>query len=205
MTKNKQIYLLRHGEIKTGDKKRYIGQTDIPLNSKGIDQAKWWQEQLSQVTFEKVYCSDLIRSLDTARVVSAFADSDIEVITQLREINLGNWDGEHMETIKKHFPDAWEERGRHMTRFRPPHGESFQDLHDRVIPLFQKITAEMTGNVLLVAHAGVNRIILCHLLKKPIQGLFSVPQDYAALNLIDCQGGRAHVTAINRTPRRAGY
>ena len=200
MTNNKQIYLLRHGEIENRDENRYIGQTDVPLSSTGLSQAGCWQEQLSHVAFEKVYCSDLSRALDTARIVSAPTDSEIEVMAQLREINLGDWDGERMETIKKRFPDAWEERGRHLDSFQTPHGESFQDLHARVIPVFQKIAAETTGNALVVTHAGVNRIILCHVLKKPIQELFSIPQDYAALNLIEYQEGRAIVSTINRTP-----
>ena len=200
MINKKQIYLLRHGEIVGSEKKRYIGQTDVLLSPKGRRQAAWWQEALRPVEFEKVYSSDLMRALDTARVVSGIPEADIEVMSQLREIDLGDWDGERMENIKTRFPDAWEERGRHIESFRIPNGESFQDLHDRVIPVFQKIMAEAHGNVLVVAHAGVNRIILCHVLNRPVQELFSIPQDYAALNLIDYQGGRAIVRAINRTP-----
>ncbi|MBW2514174.1 MAG: alpha-ribazole phosphatase [Deltaproteobacteria bacterium] len=200
MTKTIQIYLLRHGEILIDDPKRYIGQTDAPLSSKGVYQAARWKEQFSHVMFEKVYCSDLTRAFDTARIVSGFSDSDITAMPQLREIDLGDWDGERMDAIKTHFPGAWKERGRHMARFRVPHGESFQDLHERVVPVFLKIASAATGNVLVVAHAGVNRIILCHLLKKPIQELFSIPQDSAALNLIENVQGKFVVRAMNRLP-----
>ena len=198
------LYLLRHGEIEGSEKKRYIGQTDLALSPRGLRQAAWWKKELSHVKFEKVYSSDLMRALDTARIVSGVPDFDIEATSQLREINLGDWDGEIMENIKIQFPDAWKERGRHIKSFRTPNGESFQDLHERVIKVFQKIMAETHGKMLVVAHAGVNRMILCHVLKRPIEELFSVPQDYAALNLIDYQGGRAHVAAINRTPPRTG-
>lgn len=198
------LYLLRHGETEGSEKKRYIGQTDLCLSPRGLRQAAWWKEELSHVNFEKVYSSDLMRALDTARIVSGIPDFDIEATSQLREINLGDWDGKQMENIKTRSPDAWKERGRHIKSFRTPNGESFQDLHERVIKVFQKIMAETHGNVLVVAHAGVNRMILCHVLKRPIEELFSVPQDYAALNLIDFQGGRAHVAAINRTPPRTG-
>ena len=58
----------------------------------------------------------------------------------------------------------------------------------------------MSGNVLLVAHAGVNRIILGHVLKKPLKDLFDIPQDYAALNRIEYQQGRPVVVGVNQVP-----
>lgn len=194
------LYLLRHGEIVGNEQKRYIGQTDVPLSSRGRRQAAWWREELARIEFEKVYSSDLSRALDTALIVSDLPVSDVETMSQLREINLGDWDGDPQENIKTRFPDVWEERGRHIDTFRTPNGESFQDLHDRVIPVFQKIASEVLGNVLVVAHAGVNRVALCHVLKRPIQDLFSIPQDYAALNLIGHQKGNLHVLSINQTP-----
>jgi alpha-ribazole phosphatase len=197
MTNKKQIYLLRHGEIVNSGEKRYIGQTDVPLSSKGLRQAAWWKKELSHIDFQRVYSSDLIRAFDTVKKVADIPDSHVHVMSQLREINLGSWEGEPMENIKSRFPDAWEERGRHMDSFRVPNGESFQDLHDRVIPVFQKIAAEALGNVLIVAHAGVNRIILCHVLKRPIRELFSIPQEYAALNLIEYERGKLDIKSMN--------
>jgi len=200
MSKKKHIYLLRHGEIVARDKKRYIGQTDVPLSSKGLAQAFWWGKELSHVVFERVYSSDLIRAMDTAKSVANILESNIHVMPQLREIDLGDWDGDTMEHIKTRFPDSWKERGRRMDSFRTPNGESFQDLHDRVIPVFQEILSEMTGDVLMVGHAGVNRIILCHVLDKPIKELFRIPQEYAALNLIEVQKGVPVVLSMNQTP-----
>ncbi|MFC1876095.1 alpha-ribazole phosphatase [Thermodesulfobacteriota bacterium] len=197
MINKKQIYLLRHGEIIGSEKKRYIGQTDVPLSSKGLRQAAWWKKELSNVDFESVYSSDLIRAFDTAGIVSDLPDLYIQAMSQLREINLGDWDGEAMENIKTRFPDAWEERGRHIDAFQTPNGESFQDLYKRVIPVFLKITTEASGNVLMVAHSGVNRIILCHILKRPIKELFSIPQDFAALNLIEKRQDKLIIKSMN--------
>ena len=200
MINKKQIYLLRHGEIAGSKKKHFIGQSDVPLSSKGLRQTAWWKKELSHVDFESVYASNLIRAFDTAKRVTNIPDSHIKVMSQLREINLGSWEGAPMENIKSRFPDAWEERGRHMDSFQVPNGESFQDLHDRVIPVFQKIAVEALGNVLIVAHAGVNRIVLCHVLKRPIKELFSIPQGYAALNMIEYRQGRPIALSINMRP-----
>ena len=61
----------------------------------------------------------------------------------------------------------------------------------------KKIAAEALGNVLIVAHDGVNRIILCHVLKRPIRELFSIPQGYAALNLIEYERGKLDIKSMN--------
>ena len=167
---------------------------------KGLRQAVWWKKELSHVDFEAIYCSDLARALDTAKCIANMDKSHIHILLQLREIDLGDWDGETMKEIKIRFPDAWKDRGRRMDSFKTPNGESFQELHDRVIPVFQKIISEMTGDVLIVGHAGMNRIILCHVLEKPIKELFDIPQEYAAFNLIDCSEGRPMVLTMNRTP-----
>jgi alpha-ribazole phosphatase len=204
MLKTKQIYLLRHGEIVDSGENRYIGQTDVPLSSKGLAQALRWRQELSHVVFEGIYCSDLVRALDTAKCVANMDESHIHILPQLREIDLGDWDGETMEYIKTRFPDSWEDRGRRMDSFKTPNGESFQDLYERVIPVFQKIISEMTGNVLMVGHAGVNRIILCHVLDKPIKKLFRIPQEYAALNIIEVEKGVPVVLTMNRTPPSKG-
>ena len=173
---------------------------DVPLSPKGLRQAAWWKNKLSCLDFEGVYSSDLIRALDTAKSVVNIHEFHIHVIPQLREIDLGDWDGETIENIKTRFPDSWKERGRRIDSFKTPDGESFQDLHDRVIPVFQKIISEMTGDVLIVGHAGVNRIILCHVLEKPIKELFDIPQEYAALNLIEVQKSVPVVRTINQMP-----
>ena len=199
------IYLLRHGEIVGGNNKRYIGQIDVPLSEKGRDQAAWWKKKLSRIDFAAVCTSDLIRAFDTAAIVSGLPAEHIRVLPALREISLGDWEGASMETIRTRCPEDWAERGRQMDSFRVPKGESFQDLHDRVIPLFLKIVAGSTGNVLLVAHACVNRVILCHVLGKPVRDLFSIPQDYAALNLIDTREGGFSVLALNRTPETISF
>lgn len=38
------IYLFRHGEIDAGPSRRFIGQTDLPLNENGRRQARQWRD-----------------------------------------------------------------------------------------------------------------------------------------------------------------
>ncbi len=74
------------------------------------------------------------------------------------------------------------------------------DLQRRVVPVFEQAADQAGGNLLIVAHAGVNRMILCHLLGMPPQNLFRIAQDYGAMNLVGRQSNGYRIQAINLIP-----
>lgn len=191
----KTIYLLRHGKIVRQAEKRFVGQVDVMLDEEGLSQAQWWQEELSEVAFEQVYCSDLTRSHETARIIAG--EDHIHIMPQLREINLGEWDGLSKTEVRARFPEKWKKRGENLASYRPVGGESFSDLYARVIPVFEQIVKQAEKDAFIVGHAGVNRMILCHVLGIPLVNLFRMEQDYASLNIIDCKEKPWRVVAMN--------
>lgn len=198
------IYLLRHGEIAEPAKGRYVGQTDCALTDRGRTQADQWKKWLEGKRIKSIFCSDLVRSCETAEIISGGREVGIQVDPNLREINLGEWDGRSMHEIKAKFPEKWQARGESIDTFRPPKGENFTDLYQRVVPVFEHIAETASGSVLVVGHAGVNRMILCHVLGMPIRKLFAVRQDFGALNLIDNSGNALQVAAVNIRPDKFG-
>jgi alpha-ribazole phosphatase len=193
------IYLLRHGEIDSEGEKRFIGWTDLPLNENGLQQARGWHERLSGTVFESIYCSDLARAHRTAEIIGENRRLPIRDTPMLREINLGEFEMLPMAEVKTRFPDKWRERGENLFTYRPAGGESFSDLCDRVSPAFETIADDAKGNVLVVAHAGVNRMILCRILGMPPENLFRIGQEYAGLNMLDCRTKPYRVVAMNIT------
>ncbi len=191
------IYLLRHGEIEMGKEKRYIGWTDPPLSNAGVQQAEQWQETLSNVPFENIFCSDLKRARQTAGIVCRDSAIPVQERDTLREINLGKLENRSMIEFRKQHPEAWQQRGKNIFTDRPNGGESFADLQTRVLPEFEKIMLKTVENTLIVGHAGVNRIILCHLLGMPPQQMFRLGQDYAGLNVIDHKKRPYRVNTLN--------
>lgn len=194
------IYVLRHGEIDNVEPKRFMGQTDVPLTDRGIKQAFWWRRQWSKIRFDGIWCSDLDRSRRTAEIMSEQFACPLKVTPNLREINLGKWDGMPVEDIRSQFLEEWAARGRDMAKYRPPGGESFADLQDRIVPVFEEIARDATGDVLITAHSGVNRVILCHVLDMPLVNLFRLGQDFSALNLIERSGANFVVKLVNGRP-----
>ena len=67
----------------------------------------------------------------------------------------------------------------------------------RVVPAFERTITASPGVSIIVAHAGVNRILLCHFLGMPLNKLFYLGQDEAAVNIIDEGPGGKVVRAVN--------
>lgn len=194
------LYLMCHGDSRQDDVRRYIGQTGLPLNEKGIEQAKYWQKRLSPVSFHRIYCSDLARSLESARIIAQNREISMRSLPELREINLGAWEGLTVAEVRRRFPGEYERRGENFSDYRPPHGESFSDLRGRIVPVFERIVREMEGNVLIVAHAGVNRTLLCHVLGMSLENLFRLEQQPGSLSIVVRKGNTFRLRGINILP-----
>ncbi|MCP4750963.1 MAG: histidine phosphatase family protein, partial [Proteobacteria bacterium] len=136
--------------------------------------------------FNGVFASNLARSRETARIIVEGRNIVLRILPEFAEIDLGEWDGMLMEDIKRRFPVEYEKRGLNIADYRPPQGESFKDLQARVLPVFERLTEQLAGNILMVGHAGVNRVLICRLLGMPLENLFRINQDFAAMNVINC-------------------
>lgn len=194
------LYLVRHGAVISVNGKTYIGQTEAPLNERGIEQAWAMRKFLEPVKFTRALCSDLSRSQRTAKIITAPHNLTLEMHSELREISLGDWEGSSFSEISKRYPAEYEARGRDLENWRPPGGESFADCRARVIPFFNHVLACAQGNVLIVAHAGVNRLILCELLGVPTQNLMSLGQAYGCLNIIEYNDTCNRLQLLNYAP-----
>lgn len=197
------LYLVRHGAIISVAGKSFIGQIEAPLSEQGVDQAWALRQWLEPVHFTRVVSSDLSRSQRTARIIAGWRSNPVEALPALREINLGDWEGFSFDEIRERFPEEYAARGRDMENWRPPRGESFADCRTRVTAALEEILAASQGNVLLVGHAGVNRLILCSVLGIPVKNLHSIGQDYGCLNVIEFGPGRKRVQLMNYAPAPA--
>jgi alpha-ribazole phosphatase len=191
------VFLLRHGDSRRDYLKRYVGQVDIPLNEKGRAQAEKLRRQVAEIPFSAFYCSDLCRSLETARLIAGPRADEVKPLSGLREIFMGQWDGQPMDEVKKSFPREYRCRGEDIARHAAPGGESFADVRKRILPVFDAIAEASEGPVLIVGHAGINRVILTHLLGMPLENLFRIGQDYGCINIIVSERGSFSVRSMN--------
>jgi alpha-ribazole phosphatase len=117
----------------------------------------------------------------------------------LRELDIGVWEGKTHEELRREFPADWQARFADIVNFRVPGGENLLDLRDRVMSAIVEITENHRGeNVLVVAHGGANRVILLNAIGAPLSSLFNIEQEYCCLNIIDYYvDGKAVVKLLN--------
>jgi probable phosphoglycerate mutase len=194
------IYLVRHGTIISVAGKAFIGQIEAPLSEEGVDQAWALRQWLEPVRFSRLISSDLSRSQRTAKIICGRRANSLEVMPALREISLGEWEGFTFQEIRERFPEDYAARGRDIENWRPPGGESFADCRARVSSALSEIVGGSEGNVLLIGHAGVNRLILCSVLGIRVRNLHGIGQDYGCLNIIEYGPDRTRVQLMNFVP-----
>ena len=205
---NLTLYLMRHGQTVQEAPWRFLGQRELPLSDAGRAQAAWWRGELSGVDFIGAWCSDLERCQETAAIILDGRRFSPQPLPGLREIELGEWDGLSVEEVRRSFPGQYEARGVDLAGFRPPGGESFSDMSARawtaLLEVLDSGQNQAGSNLLVVAHAGVNRAILCRLLDMSLDRLFSLGQEPCCLNIVEFGGGEPRLTLLNRQPPPMG-
>lgn len=176
---NKVIYLVRHGEIEWNKEKSYIGQINLPLSDQGKVQAAKCREFFAEIPLDKAYTSPLKRCETTLASILTNRAVPKETLEPLKEISMGDWEGRTFAEIKSRFPAAYEKRGQEIESFAPPNGESFLELQTRVMPAFEKIVQkDGEQQIIILAHAGVIRVILTSILGLPLHYIFNWPIAY---------------------------
>ena len=207
------LYLIRHGKTAGGEVKRYHGSIDVPLSDEGEAQMQATAAYLRQrlegsaasqrmsylrdihgggeappgpAGLRQVYCSDLSRAIKSAEYVAAPFGLQPVIVPQLRERSFGIWEGMSFIEIKDRYPEEFEAWAGDPLRFSPPGGENTLEVRDRAIAALDEILSRHPGQeIAVVAHGGVNRVILCHVLGISLENIFRIEQDHAAVSIIE--------------------
>lgn len=149
------LFLVRHGATEWNHSKRAQGQADIVLNDTGYRQAIATAEELSHVPIEAVYASDLRRAYNTAEPIARTHGLEVETDPAFREIDQGEWEGLHVDEIRRRWPELWGPARHYSTR---PGGESPAQVRARALEGLERIVrAHPEGNVVVVSHGGTIR------------------------------------------------
>jgi probable phosphoglycerate mutase len=141
-----RLYLVRHG-LTAGNKVRYVGWGDEPLNAIGRAQVRALAKRLAGERIQVVYSSPLRRALDTARPIADGHGAPLHVRDGLKEIDYGAY----QDVLKSRR----KLRVKHNYRREPmPGGESLRDVFDRVAAVRAEVEAELRAgrDVAVVGH-----------------------------------------------------
>lgn len=195
-----RVYLIRHGEVANAQEPRFNGHFDVELSPRGVEQIRQVASTLKDHPLSSVYSSNLRRTYAGACIVAEPHGLKPIAFPELREIGMGNWEGKTVKEIEQKYPGELEQRLKNVETFRAEGGESFGQLRDRVIAkLLEIVSAHRGETIAIMAHGGVNRVILSHALGIPPRHFFSIMQDYAAINIIQFYENSAVVELMNGT------
>jgi len=124
-----KLYFIRHGQSEGNINGRHNAWAQVSLTEKGKQDAAMAGRLIRNVHFDKVYTSDLIRTIQTQKI--ALPDAEAEALFMLREINVGNLLGRRVEDCAAEYGEAYW-ANRLATDFSPYGGESREDLHRRI-------------------------------------------------------------------------
>lgn len=177
--------LIRHGEPTGGI--RFRGHTDDPLSETGWAQMRAAIQGGSQ--WDAVVSSPLLRCAEFAAELAASAGVPLETEARFKEIGFGEWEGRTPEELMQGDPDCLDRLWRDPAGFTPPGGEGLEAFSARVTSGWNEMLARYAGKkILLVAHGGVNRVILCHALQIPIQNMFRLDVPFAGMSRVRVLG-----------------
>ena len=160
-----KLYLIRHGETDYNNALRFQGQTDIPLNEKGIEQAKKAADFFRDIPLQAISTSTLIRAKTTAEIIAGVKGMDVQETDALREMSFGIWENMNSKDIQKKYAKEWKDFFASPARTTIPQGESMSDVQKRAYPTVQEILDRYPeGDVAFVAHGGIIRVLMCTML-----------------------------------------
>ena len=180
---SKIINYYRHGETVWNKEGRLQGWRDSDLTTKGIEQAmcvKW--------NPEIVFTSDLKRAVKTAHLM--FPDHIIHKSENLREINLGHWQGNYIKDLQQDE--------QYLCYLNTPHlfmnttQESFNDVTKRMLGFHEYLTQLPYERIAVVSHGVAIACLITALHKQPYNQLWDYLLNGAACFSVDGDSQQLH-------------
>lgn len=195
-----KIFLVRHGETRLQSSERLWGHTDVELNDTGIWQAERVRDRLAGEKIDFVYSSHLRRAAETARIIASKHNLGVIACPEIGEVNFGEVEGLTFKEVSDRYPELTRPWPNNSLTTKFPGGESFEDLNKRVTRFLQRIEKHTAGETLLiVAHNGPLRLIICDLLRIEPQRWRQLRLELGSISTVETYPGGALLTSLNDT------
>ena len=154
------LIMIRHGQSITNLTKVFTGQLDTDLTELGKLQAELAAKALKGTHIDKMYSSDLKRTVETALPTAEDHELDIIPAPRLREIYAGVWEGLDFEAIRERYPEEHRNWKEELGKMRCPGGESIPEMCERVFECVREIAESNPGKTVCISsHATPIRAI----------------------------------------------
>jgi alpha-ribazole phosphatase len=181
-----RLLLVRHGDTELQSSLRYWGRTDVALGPIGLHQAEQLRDRLAMERLTAIYSSDLKRAADTASIIATRHNLNVTICPELREIDFGILEGLEFGEIHTKFPAVEQMWLTRSSALAYPEGEKLLEFENRVSKFEDRLkNHRQDETVLVVAHAGTLRTIICRLLELEMKNRWNIKIDLASLSIIE--------------------
>ena len=195
------LYLIRHGATDNNLSHPPLLQgsgTNPELSAEGHAQAERTALQLSTLSIQAVYSSPLKRAMQTGTPIARTHALPCCSVSELIEVNVGDWQDRHWAEIEKSEPEAYENFLRDPATHPYAGGESFGDVAHRVIPVFQQLVEAHPGETIaVIGHNVVNRVFLAHVAHIPLSKSREIRQANCGINVIRYHKKKLQLVTMN--------
>ncbi|HET6964730.1 MAG TPA: histidine phosphatase family protein [Acidimicrobiales bacterium] len=151
------LVLVRHGRTRWNAEGRFQGWADVPLDPEGRAQSERAAAELARDLAPergatvRLVSSDLRRARETAAAIAAALGVTATAERDLREVDVGAWEGLTLDEVRERFPDEY--RGWAADRdVRRGGGETLAEAGLRVAGCIERLAALSPGPLVVVGH-----------------------------------------------------
>lgn len=193
-----RLVLMRHGRPADEAKGICYGRLDVRLSEAGREQIRSRISLLRSLAPDVIYTSSSRRATESATEIEGPLNLQAQAAPELCEIDFGAFEGLSYTELERRFPQEFRQWMECPTDSKFPGGEGYLDLKQRVIAFQRSLLSKYEGEtVLIVSHAGVNRVLLADALGLPDRQIFRIDQSHAGLSIIDYLSDSALVRLVN--------
>lgn len=194
------LILVRHGETERNRRKLTLGRADVPLNDRGLAQARAVAASFLRPP-AAIYASPLVRAADTAAAIAAATRLNVVVEPDLMEMDVGEMEHLSGVELRERYPEflrAW--LSGDAADARMPGGETLREVQDRAWSAIVRIHQPAPdGEVVAVSHNFVIATTVCRVLRLPLVEFRNLRHSLASRTVIDMRDGRATLISLNDT------
>jgi broad specificity phosphatase PhoE len=194
-----RLILARHGETAWNVDRIFRGRSEVDLDDVGARQAELLGEYLGNWKLDAIYSSPVKRALDTANTVAAYQKIEVRVADGLTDLDFGEWQSLSEQEVRQRYPALLDEWHNSPNKVKMPGGESLGDVGTRAVEVVNDVLSKYQGNVLLVSHRVVIKVLVCSLLGLDNSHFWNIGQDVGGITIFSYVNGRFVLTRHNDT------
>jgi probable phosphoglycerate mutase len=194
------IYLVRHGQTAWNKEEIFRGRTDIPLDETGLRQAELAGEYFKEISLQGIYSSPLSRAWQTAERIASIKSLTVQPLEGLVDMSFGNWEGRPLQEVRETDGERYQQWREEPHLLKLPGGEGLDEVRGRAMAALQEVIKKHPeGNIVLVSHRVINKVLICGILGLDNSHFWQIVQDTTAINLIQYKRGRYVLSLMNET------